>query len=124
MNKLASALVLFLPLSAMSADHYLYGKKIKSSSDDIDPPSDVIYTDEAIQEDLEKILPGLKPVQIQCIRGDANACRRYETMLTTLKQLNHSRKKDRDAGVIAIDALLHATTRVLREEQKRKSKED
>lgn len=82
--------------------------------------SSVVYTDEAIQEDLEKVMPGLSKIQIQCLRDkDADACDKAQLMLSTFKQINRGRKKEADASIILIDALMHSFSKVLIEESKR-----
>lgn len=81
--------------------------------------SSVVYTDEAIEEDLEKVMPGLSRVQIKCLRDkDADACNKAQLMLSTLKQINRGRKEEADASTILIDALIHGFSRVLIEEAK------
>lgn len=93
---------------------------ISNADDDWKKNSPVVYTDEAIEEDIEKVMPGLSKTQIQCLRDkDADACDKAQLMLSTFKQINRGRKKEADASIILIDALIHSFSKVLIEESKR-----
>lgn len=74
-----------------------------------------VYSDQELEHDISVVFPNLTPAQVTCIRDkNSKDCLTDELVFSTLKQINHSRKKESDNSTIAADALLHSIHRIIR----------